>query len=178
MDQQLWDDCVKFHGHAFGGLASGYRAAEVAASILGFELGRTGDEDIVCVAENDACGVDSIQCLLSCTVGKGNMILRPRGKSAYSFFDRNTGKSVRLVLRPIDRESMTKEQIIGYIMNSPAESIFDIKDVGFQLPERARMFGSRTCECCGESAREDLVRFQDGKVVCLDCFRGYDRGWM
>ena len=35
-----------------------------------------------------------------------------------------------------------------------------------------------TCEVCGESAREDMMRFQNGKVVCLDCFKGYDRGWM
>lgn len=178
MIPELWDKCIEFHGHACGGLASGYRAAEIASEILGFRFGRTEDEDIVCVAENDACGVDCIQCLLSCTVGKGNMILRPRGKNAYSFFDRNTGRSVRLVLRPIDRDSMTKEEVIDFILNAPVEQVFDVKDVGFKLPERARIFGNRVCECCGETAREDMVRFQDGKVVCIDCFRGYDRGWM
>lgn len=178
MNKKLWNKCVEFHGHACGGLASGYRAAEIASEWLGFPLERTGDEDIVCVAENDACGVDCIQCLLSCTVGKGNMILRPRGKAAYSFFDRNTGKSIRLVMKSFDRDSMTREEAMDFILNAPAEDVFEIKTPGFELPERARLFSSKVCECCGESAREDMVRFQEGKVVCLDCFRDYGRGWM
>ncbi|MGN0098995.1 MAG: FmdE family protein, partial [Candidatus Methanomethylophilaceae archaeon] len=150
----------------------------VASEILGFSLERTADEDIVCVTENDACGVDCIQCMLSCTVGKGNMILRPRGKAAFSFFDRKTGKKVRLVLKvPKDRFE-TKEESIDFILNAPVEEVFDVKTPNFDLPERARIFGNRTCECCGESAREDMVRFQEGKVVCLDCFKQYGRGWM
>lgn len=178
MKQELWDNCIAFHGHACGGLASGYRAAEVAAEKLGFSLERTEDEDIVCVAESDACGVDCIQCLLSCTVGKGNMILRPRGKAAYSFFDRKSGKSIRLVVRPFDRDSMSKDEVIDRMLNAPAEEVFEIKEPRFELPERARIFNSVECSCCREVTREDMARFQEGKIVCLDCFKIYDRGWM
>lgn len=105
------------------------------------------------------------------------MILRPRGKNAFSFFDRDTGRSVRVVLRPFDR-SGERADVIERALNMPLEDLFDFKEPGFPLPERARMFESRTCEVCGESAREDMMRFQNGKVVCLDCFKGYDRGWM
>lgn len=178
MNQELWGKCIEFHGHACGGLASGYRAAEVASCLLGFSLERTEDEDIVCVAENDGCGIDSIQCLLSCTVGKGNMILRPRGKAAFSFINRNTEEGVRLVLRIPRDKFQTKEETIDFILNAPVDDVFYIKTPQFELPEKARMFGNRMCECCGESTREDMVRFQEGKVVCLDCFRQYDRGWM
>ena len=92
-----WEKCVAFHGHACGGLTIGFKAAQYAASLLG--LTRSADEQVVCVAENDACGVDAIQALLGCTAGKGNLIFRVQGKQAFSFYERASGRSVRLVLR-------------------------------------------------------------------------------
>lgn len=91
-----WEKCVAFHGHACGGLTIGYKAACYAAELL--ELDFSGDEQLVCIAENDACGVDAIQALLGCSVGKGNLLFHMRGKQAFSFYNRTTGKSVRLVL--------------------------------------------------------------------------------
>lgn len=71
--KSLWDTCVTFHGHGCGGLAVGFRAVLYAWELFG--SGRAAeDEEIVCVAETDACGVDAIQALMSCTVGKGNLI--------------------------------------------------------------------------------------------------------
>jgi formylmethanofuran dehydrogenase subunit E len=55
------------------------------------------DEEVVCIVENDSCSVDAIQSVLGCTVGKGNLLFHMRGKQAFSFYNRNTGKSVRLV---------------------------------------------------------------------------------
>ena len=92
-----WETCVQFHGHACGGLTIGYKAACYAAELL--ELSFSGDEQVVCIAENDACGVDAIQALLGCSIGKGNLLFHMRGKQAFSFYNRATGKSVRLVLR-------------------------------------------------------------------------------
>lgn len=114
------------------------------------------------MSENDGCGVDSVHCIMSCTVGKGNMILRPRGKNAFSFFDRDTGRSVRVVLRPFDRNG-EREEVIRRVLEMPLEDLFDFKEPGFPLPERARMFENRTCEICGESAREDMMRFRTGR---------------
>lgn len=64
------------------------------------ELDFSADEDVVCITENDACGVDAIQVLLGCSVGKGNLLFHLRGKQAFSFYNRKTGKAVRLVLPP------------------------------------------------------------------------------
>jgi formylmethanofuran dehydrogenase subunit E len=177
MDHDLWKACVAFHGHSCPGLAFGYRASELAAEQLGIPLDRARDEELVCVAENDACGLDCIQYLLSCTVGKGNLILRIRGKSAYTFFDRRTGKGVRLVARPFDREAYSREELTERLLTLPVGEVFEVKEPLFGLPEKARIFDSRTCAACGEAVREDLIRFQDGVEVCLDCFSGYDRGW-
>ena len=95
---KTWSDCVAFHGHECGGLTIGYKASMYAAKLLKLEF--SDDEQVVCIAENDACGVDAIQVMLGCSIGKGNLLFHMRGKSAYSFYNRKTGKSVRLVLNP------------------------------------------------------------------------------
>ena len=97
--ESLWQQCVAFHGHGCGGLAVGFRAVLYAWELFGCDS-PSEDEKIVCIAETDACGVDAIQALLSCTVGKGNLIFNLQGKNAFSFYRRPDGKSFRLLLRP------------------------------------------------------------------------------
>ncbi len=80
--QKDWEDCIAFHGHECPGLAIGFRMAHAARTRLGIISAH--DEELVCVTENDACGVDAIQFLLSCTLGKGNLIFRDRGKHAFT----------------------------------------------------------------------------------------------
>ena len=81
MDKKiLWEKCVDFHGHQCGGLTIGYKAALYAMELL--ELEFSDDEQVVCISENDACGVDAIQVLLGCSVGKGNLLFHMRGKQA------------------------------------------------------------------------------------------------
>ncbi len=82
--KSLWDTCVTFHGHGCGGLAVGFRAVLYAWELFG--SGRAAeDEEIVCVAEADACGVDATQALMSCTVGKGNLIFNLQGRTPFPF---------------------------------------------------------------------------------------------
>lgn len=174
MNDQLWNDCVKFHGHACPGLAMGYRATELGMEALGIPLEKAIDEEIVCVAENDACGVDCVQCLISCTVGKGNLILRPSGKMAFSFFDRRTGRSVRIVFKPRDRNA-EREAAIKEVLTAPKETLVEIKAPKYPMPEKARMFDSIKCDECGEYCREDKIRLSLGKRYCSDCYSPYDR---
>ena len=70
MDRELWNQCVEFHGHECPGLAIGFRASEIAMERMGLSFSE--DEEIVCITENNACGVDAVQWITSCTVGKGN----------------------------------------------------------------------------------------------------------
>ena len=75
---------LEFHGHECGGLTIGYKAALYAIKLLELDFSirrRSG----LCY-ENDACGVDAIQVILGCSVGKGNLIFRIRGKQAFLFF--------------------------------------------------------------------------------------------
>lgn len=172
MDKAIWEKCVAFHGHQCPGLALGTRLCEYVQEHL--KLRFSEDEQLVCIAETDACPGDAIQAILGCTFGKGNLIYRPTGKTAYNFYNRTTGASVRVVARksatPLSREERQRQ-----ILEAPAEELFTTTEVKYPLPEQARIFKNLTCECCGESMAEHMARIQDGKVVCLHCFRSYDR---
>ena len=170
---KYWDECVKFHGHECPGLAIGYRAALYASDLFSKE--RSKDEEFVCVAENDACGIDAIQVILGCSAGKGNLLFHITGKSAYSFYDRLTGKSFRLVLKPGLVAGKDKEEIINFYKDIPIEEMFDIKKVNIELPVPAKIFNSYKCDNCGEITGEKWIHFENGKKLCPDCYRKYDR---
>ena len=167
-----WEKCVAFHGHECGGLTIGYKAAIYAEKLL--DLTFSEDEDVVCISENDACGVDAIQVLLGCSVGKGNLLFHMRGKQAFSFYNRKTGKSVRLVLRE-KPEGMTREESFAYYQKTEPEDMFDVKKTTICLPEEARIFDSYQCECCKEMTGANGIRIAGGKKLCLDCYKTYDR---
>ena len=171
MDEKAWERCVAFHGHECGGLAIGFQAARYASELL--ELGFSKDEETVCVSENDACGVDAIQVMLGCSIGKGNLLFRMRGKQAFSFYNRKNGKSVRLVLRE-KPEWVTKGKSMEYYLSNEPGSLFDVKEAK-PLPEEAKIFKSYQCACCGEMTAENWVRLVDGEYRCLDCITAYDR---
>lgn len=174
MDRLLWEKAVEFHGHECPGLAIGYKACEAAMEKMGFTFSK--DEEIVCVTENDACGVDAVQVITGCTFGKGNLIYRPTGKMAFSFFNRANGEKIRMILKPFGEEMDRKERQ-EYILNAKVDEIFNFSEPKFDLPEKARLFATVVCENCGESAPEHKIRINDGKKVCLDCFQEYTRGW-
>ena len=167
-----WERCKAFHGHECGGLTIGYKAALYAEELLDIKFSE--DEQLVCIAENDACGLDAILVLLGCTVGKGNLLFHITGKQAFSFYNRLNGKSVRLVLRP-KPEGMTKEQSFEYFQSLEPAKMFDVKQATIPLPERAQLFDSYICECCGETVGANWIRIQGGKKLCLDCINKYDR---
>ncbi len=173
MDKKaLWEKAAAFHGHVCPGLTIGYRAALYAIDLL--ELQFSEDEQVVCIAENDACGVDAIQAILGCSVGKGNLLFHMTGKQAFSIYNRKTGKSVRLVLNKPDRE-MTRDESFRYYHECKQEDMFTVKETTLALPEQARLFDSYVCDCCGETTGANWIRLAGGRKLCIDCYTSYDR---
>ena len=168
----LWEKCVAFHGHRCGGLRIGFAAALYAMELLNISF--SDNEQVVCISENDACGVDAIQVMLGCSIGKGNLLFHMRGKQAYSFYNRETGKSVRLVLKP-KPEGMTKEESFLYYQACRPEDMFEVKSAVIRLPERARLYASFVCDCCGEMTGANWIRLAGERKLCLDCYEEYDR---
>lgn len=172
MSKSLWEKCVDFHGHECGGLTIGFKASQYAAELLDLDFSR--DEEIVCISENDACGVDAIQALLGCSVGKGNLLFRIRGKQAFSFYNRKNGKSVRLVLKPRPA-GMTKDEAFAFYQEASPKDMFEVKEVKVEIPERARLFNSHTCDQCKETTAEHLLILNNGEKHCYDCYLPYNR---
>ena len=193
-DARTFEDAVLFHGHRCPGLALGYRAAEVGLQALG--AGPSGDEEVVAVVENDACGVDGLQVRAGCTFGKGNLLFLDHGKHVYTFWDRGTGRGVRLVSRPdlstarIDpafgplRERVHSgvanaderaeydrrlRAVCDAILAQPADELFTITQVEEPAPAPARIHASEICEACGESVAAHRVRTVDGRRLCIPC---------
>lgn len=170
-EKELWERCADFHGHVCGGLTIGFKAALLVKEL--FDIPFSVDEELVCVSENDACGVDAIQVALGCSVGKGNLLFKLRGKQAYSFYNRRTGQSFRLVLRnSAPPEGMDK---MAYMLSRESRELFDVQPVREDLPEAARIFQSFPCSACGEMTAESMLRLRDGEKICLDCGLPYRR---
>ena len=169
---ELWERAAEFHGHVCPGLMIGFRASLYASELL--DVGFSEDEEVVCIAENDSCSVDAIQAILGCTVGKGNLLFHMRGKQAFSFYSRNTGKSIRLVQKDSGVKRKRTESM-EYYATCSNEDLFEVKETAIELPEEAKIFESYTCECCGEKTGANWIRILDGKKVCLDCWDEYER---
>ena len=154
---KTWNDCVTFHGHECGGLTIGYKASLYAIDLL--ELAFSDNEQVVCITENDACGVDAIQVMLGCSIGKGNLLFHMCGKQAYSFYNRKNGKSVRLVLKP-KPEGMTKEELFAYYQSCKPEEMFDVKETTVRLEgERPSLEAGAPEEAKEEATVEDAAAY-------------------
>ena len=167
-----WERCVEFHGHFCGGLTIGYKAAQYAIKLL--DLKFSEDENIVCICESDSCGVDAIQVMLGCSAGKGNLLFHLCGKHAFSVYERRSGRSVRLVLKPYPH-NMSREEAFYNLQSTEPEDLFYVKKTKIELPEYSRNFESYICDCCGEETAANYIRLQNGKKLCLDCYKDYNR---
>jgi formylmethanofuran dehydrogenase subunit E len=187
---------IDFHGHSCPGLAIGIRVSEVAL----WEVGRSSDEEVVAVVENDNCAVDAIQFLLSCTYGKGNLIHLDYGKLAFNFYRRSDGKAIRVVGKPEtlghqddefmnlqktkSRRRLTGEEEerlrsataarVKQIMEADPEELFEMRPAQNPIPQKAQILESLICEACGERTMESRTRRFLGQTLCIPCFDARD----
>ena len=189
-----FEEVAEFHGHVCPGLSSGYQVAIAAMKALGVE--RPRDEELVAIAETDACGVDAIQVVTGCTAGKGNLIICDYGKHVFTFYCRKSDKAVRVStnldefmprkpemeeLRPkvfsgqATAEEQNKfhdimHQVSDAILQAPPEKVVKVEFVEMKPPQKARIFTSIPCGCCGEMVADAKTREYEGKKLCMPCF--------
>ncbi|MFX1296142.1 MAG: FmdE family protein, partial [Promethearchaeota archaeon] len=118
---------IKFHGHYCPGVAVGYRVAILARKEL--ELGRSKDEELVAIVENDSCAVDAIQYINGTTFGKGNLIFQDHGLHAYTFIERTSGKKIRIELKTDIFEHVSRKDFQKRILDISDEELFTVKEV-------------------------------------------------
>jgi len=193
ISQDIINQTIAFHGHSCPGLAIGIRAAEMAEK----QLGKIHQNDLVCVAETDMCGVDAIQFLTGCTAGKGNLIQKDYGKMAFSFYNRRDNSGVRLVFNNSAWGTMNEEfmdlmdrgnrgllsadeqerlgQMRGEmqqrLMTLPVEEVFTAQPLTDRPPRGARVLASLECADCGERTMESRTRRFAGQTLCIPCYQ-------
>jgi formylmethanofuran dehydrogenase subunit E len=182
-------DAIQFHGHLCPGLALGFRVAKAALREL--EAERPQDEELVAIVENDSCAVDAIQYVTGCTFGKGNLVFRDHGKHVYSFFNRGTGKGVRISedFRGFENDSrfadLKKRQDAGEdvaeerrsllmekaaaILKADEKELLSIRPETAPQPAPAKVRTSLHCPVCGEKFMESRGRKAGGMMVCIPC---------
>lgn len=162
-----YEDVIKFHGHKCPGLAIGIRASEIALR----ELGESdGDEEIVCISETDMCGIDAIQYMTNCTLGKGNLVLHHYGKMAFTFYRRSDEKGIRIILKDDIKGNMEREEYREFLLTSPLNDLFKISDPLEPIPPKAYRELSFKCVLCGENTMESMTRNYMGEHYCLQCY--------
>ncbi|MBI5524656.1 MAG: formylmethanofuran dehydrogenase [Desulfarculus sp.] len=168
-------EVARFHGHLCPGLLIGYRAAKAAARAL--DLGRSQDEELVAVVENDSCSVDAFQALLGTTFGKGNLKWQDHGKQVFTVTDRRQNRAVRVAftgdaLRPRRPDgSVDRQAFMEILLAAPDEQILKIQEKPPAPPEVARIEPSLTCARCGEAVQASKAVQKDGQPLCRPCAR-------
>ena len=186
------DEVIAFHGHSCPGLAFGYRVASAALERLA--AGRSEDEELVAIVENNSCAVDAIQAMTGCTFGKGNLIFKDYGKQVYTFFRRSDGRGLRIAVSfngtpeseedkekwrrffEGDRSPEVTEAVqrlrtakIKAILSASVSELFTIDEPVFPLPVQARIFPALLCDRCGEKVMEPKARKEGDRVLCIPC---------
>ena len=165
-----YDEMVAFHGHSCPGLAIGYRMTTAAMAVL--NQYRSEDEELVAITENNACGVDALQLISGCTFGKGNLIFKDYGKQAYTFYSRQSGRGVRVVLNQAAIPPEVKADrptYIKWLLQADEKDVVSLEAVTIEEPEKAQIMLSVICEECGEAVMESRICLQDGKKICIPC---------
>jgi formylmethanofuran dehydrogenase subunit E len=168
-----YSEIVKFHGHSCPGLAMGYRMSLAAMETL--ESFRSEDEEVVAIVENDACGVDALQCLTGCTFGKGNLIFRDYGKQVYTIFSRRTGRGVRVLFHGKGAPAGLREDkkaFVEFILNVSEKEIISFSEVTIEAPEQARIRNSVICAGCSEPVMDTRLKEINGRRLCIPCAEG------
>lgn len=133
--------------------------------------------------------------ITGCTFGKGNFIYRDYGKIAFAFFNRVTGKGVRIaraaekeypvspehrnLLDKIRQETATEAEREQFgrmhaeaskrILDKQPEELFTITEVTVPLPEKARIEPSVNCDRCKEPVMGSKLEHVEGQRVCRGC---------
>ena len=165
-----YEEILKFHGHECPGIAIGYRMTKAAMKELA--LLRAADEELVAIVENDACGVDAVQCMTGCTFGKGNLIFRDYGKHVYTLYSRKSHVGVRVSFNSTEVPPDVRErrdQFAHWILTTSSEQMLTIDKVHISEPEPAKIRKSIVCSFCGEEVMETRLRQLHGEPACIPC---------
>ena len=190
--QKEFDEVVEFHGCYCLDIAMGYRVSKALMRTMGDDIKNM--KDVYAYVGAPTCAVDAIQKMTGCTLGKRNLIFTNTGKSVFVMQNVKTGKAVRAYCHYWDnfdhvqlREqrkaahapTATPEQKAGFetlldhhvhgILMAAEATLFTLSNVILAASPKSSKYISEPCAVCGEFAKVDLLRDEDGKKLCSEC---------
>lgn len=192
MTLPIFSDVAKFHGHVCPGIVLGYRMSVRAMNDL-----MTGDDDsFTVICETARCPVDAVQVVTGCSLGKGSLILKDCGKSAFTFINNKTGKALRVTTRSdlevseIDPQwdvlraklmegnatdeyreeyGMVNDKVTEALLSMPDEEFLVVKPVNAPIDEKHAQSGFVNCSACGEKVISGKAIERSGRYYCAPC---------
>ncbi|MBW1936100.1 MAG: formylmethanofuran dehydrogenase [Deltaproteobacteria bacterium] len=193
--QELFETGLKFHGHKCPAMPMGLRAGLAAMKTLGVE--RAQDKELVLKSQTGkghaaGCFLDGLMTATGCTYGKSNIEKLYYNKMAFTLIDTETGRSVRVSLKPgffekalgspfvqkrkagvppQDIEPELTNPLVERILNLPESEFLDIGEIkNVEVQEGKGIFEAIPCEKCGELTFVNKLRIRpDEKMVCIPC---------
>jgi formylmethanofuran dehydrogenase subunit E len=192
---ELFEVGMKFHGHKCPAMPMGLRAGMAAMKTLGVE--RAQDKELFVVSETGkghaaGCFLDGIMTATGCTYGKSNIEKRYFNKMAFTLVDQQTGRAVRVSLKPDffekalaspfvqkrkagvppqDIEPEITDPLVARILALDESAFLDIGPVHqVEVKKGKASFTAKRCTACGELTFANKLRAtEDGKLVCIPC---------
>ena len=183
---------VEFHGCYCLDIAMGYRVSKALLREMGDDMKNM--KDVYAYVGAPTCAVDAIQKMTGCTLGKRNLIFTNTGKSVFVMQNVKTGKAVRAYCHYWDNfdhvqlreqrkaahaptatpeqkaafETLLDRQVHDILMAAEA-TLFALSNVTLAALPKSSKYISEPCAVCGEFAKVDLLRDEDGKKLCSEC---------
>jgi formylmethanofuran dehydrogenase subunit E len=188
------DEAIKFHGHLCPMFALGVRMGDFALETL--DRRREPGMKLVTVIEFRNCLADGIQFVTGATYGKNLLYYREFGKFAASFYDLESGKSVRIRIKnPIlekvleygregeriknlpvkERVEPTKKlmawgkEMVGWLEGLSDHEIFTVGDAPGFIPDAVPSLEHSVCAICGEVVLDEFSIERNGERICKGC---------
>lgn len=170
----------QMHQHLCPRQVLGVRIGVRAGLELGIDLPQT-DKRLIAFVETDGCSADGIGVATGCWVGRRTMFIVDYGKVAATFFDSQSGRSIRIVPHPAARARAIdyapespdpwERQLAAYQV-MPDEELLAVEPVRLTLDLAALISepGKRaTCDACGEEINNGREVERNGHALCRYC---------
>ena len=129
MNNLLWEEAVKFHGHECPGLAIGIRACEAIISKMNI---KPKEDKIICITENNTCPVDGIKYVFGCDYDKKNLFYKESEELFFNIFKTSNNDSLRIIYKG-KNDTDSKDGYMKYILNADIDELFDFSKVKYDL---------------------------------------------
>jgi formylmethanofuran dehydrogenase subunit E len=179
--QTLLDlSAARHRGHLCPRQVLGVRMGQYAAELLELDLPQR-DKRLVALVETDGCVVDGIAVAAGCSVGSRTMFIMDYGKTAATFVDTETQRTVRIIPHPGSRKHALDfapnapdkwhAQLAAYqVMPAHELLVADGVQLSISMAELISVHGLRVvCAQCGEDIINARQVQHDGRVLCRAC---------